>query len=392
LGIDTSVAEDGSPPLAAQMVYCDHCDIGFHLACLTPALDDYPPDGQEWLCPDCSAAPKAARRRGPVPASMPALVDLVRSARRVVVVLGAGASVAAGIPDFRSAEGVYAITNGMALGAYQSKVEGQDLFDIEYFKHDPGAFFHFFWALSQVTSAAVPTMAHRFLAQLHARGKLQRIYTQNVDGLELTAGVAGDKVVACHGDPATSTCIACGLHCETAALEPLFAQRRVPYCDEVRQLLGIGASCRELQFRLRQQRGETARGKRRKVTTPDPTPIDPAILTHPLSKTEQAELTELDLEEGLMKPDIVFFGQGLPDTLDTFLQTDIRRTDLIIVCGTSMKVDPVALLPSLLSHDAPLVLINRESVKAKRCEGFDWECLGNADDICSWLMHELQWL
>lgn len=67
------------------------------------------------------------------------------------------------------------------------------------------------------------------------------------------------------------------------------------------------------------------------------------------------------------------------------------RTDFILVVGTSLKVDPVALLPHRLSHDAALVLVNKEMVSAKKCEGFDYACIGNADDISAWMLQQLEW-
>lgn len=54
-----------------------------------------------------------------------------------------------------------------------------------------------------------PTLTHRFLAHLHHERKLLRVYTQNVDGLELHAGIAPSKVVQCHGSFASAKCIDC---------------------------------------------------------------------------------------------------------------------------------------------------------------------------------------
>lgn len=54
------------------------------------------------------------------------------------------------------------------------------------------------------------------------------------------------------------------------------------------------------------------------------------------------------MSRGVMKPDIVFFGEGLPDSFHTAMAKDKDQCDLLIVIGSSLKVRPVALIPSKL--------------------------------------------
>ena len=61
----------------------------------------------------------------------------------------------------------------------------------------------------------------------------------------------------------------------------------------------------------------------------------------------------------VMKPDIVFFGEGLPDHFHTNIAKDKSECDLLIVIGSSLKVRPVALIPSSLKPNVPQILINR---------------------------------
>lgn len=64
---------------------------------------------------------------------------------------------------------------------------------------------------------------------------------------------------------------------------------------------------------------------------------------------------------GLIKPDVVFFGEGLP--LSYFHNIDIlKQADLVFVIGTSLKVMPFALSVTLIPENTPIVLINREYV------------------------------
>jgi len=62
------------------------------------------------------------------------------------------------------------------------------------------------------------------------------------------------------------------------------------------------------------------------------------------------------LDEAIVKPDIVFFGQSLPEEFHHQMQLDKDDCDLLIVIGSSLKVQPVALIPSI--HLLVLLVIN----------------------------------
>lgn len=80
----------------------------------------------------------------------------------------------------------------------------------------------------------------------------------------------------------------------------------------------------------------------------------------------------------VMKPDIVFFGEGLPDHFHECISRDKSECDLLIVIGSSLKVRPVALIPSSLPPEVPQILINREPLPHLT---FDAELLGDCDRI-----------
>ena len=71
----------------------------------------------------------------------------------------------------------------------------EDLFDIEFFNDDPKPFFKF--AHSLYPGSIKPSPSHNFLAWLDKQGILLRVYTQNIDALEVRAGVAGKFTVIC---------------------------------------------------------------------------------------------------------------------------------------------------------------------------------------------------
>lgn len=92
------------------------------------------------------------------------------------------------------------------------------------------------------------------------------------------------------------------------------------------------------------------------------------------------------VQSGIMKPDIVFFGEGLPDAFHSAMTIDKDKCDLLIVIGSSLKVRPVALIPSSIPADVPQILINREQLCHLQ---FDVELLGDSDVIINQPCHLL---
>ncbi len=93
---------------------------------------------------------------------------------------------------------------------------------------------------------------------------------------------------------------------------------------------------------------------------------------------------------GVMKPDIVFFGENLPHTFHSLVEADKHKVDLVLVMGSSLAVQPVASLITLIPAHVPCVLINREVVGQP--SRFDVELLGNCDSVCDILAKQLGWI
>jgi NAD-dependent deacetylase sirtuin 1 len=118
-------------------------------------------------------------------------VDLLQTAKRIIVLTGAGISVSCGIPDFRSENGLYSIIGEK----YPDFDDPQLMFDIHYFRHNPRPFFEL--AKEIFPSHYKPSATHRFIKLLEDRQCLLRNYTQNIDTLEKITGIK--RVVHCHG-------------------------------------------------------------------------------------------------------------------------------------------------------------------------------------------------
>jgi len=124
------------------------------------------------------------------------LMDLLQKSRSVVAITGAGISTRAGIPDFRS-----------ATGLYTSHGVDERLFHIEYFRQSPGEFYRIFGPIYTNMLSAEPTYAHRFLKRLEDLGRLKAIVTQNIDGLHTRAG--SKNVIEVHGHLRQWDCLSC---------------------------------------------------------------------------------------------------------------------------------------------------------------------------------------
>jgi len=252
------------------------------------------------------------------------VVHLLRTCNKIVVLTGAGVSVSCGIPDFRSRNGVYA---RLAVD-FPDLPDPQSMFDINYFLKDPRPFFKF--AKEIYPGQFKPSPSHRFIKMLEKKKKLLRNYTQNIDTLEREAGI--ENVVECHGSFSTATCTKCSHKVSCEQIREDVFQQKIPICS--------------------------------------------VCLSNGLPETDC----------GVMKPDIVFFGEGLPDTFHDSMKKDKDECDLLIVIGSSLKVRPVALIPNILPGHVPQILINRERLSNMK---FDVELLGDSDVIIDQLCHML---
>ena len=125
------------------------------------------------------------------------LQDILKNSRNAVFFGGAGVSTESGIPDFRSADGIFHMKNEYP----PEKVLSRTFFDAH-----PDLFFDFF-RKHLVFPNAQPNRAHRALALLEQKGCLHAVITQNVDGLHQAAG--SENVIELHGSTHHGTCMYC---------------------------------------------------------------------------------------------------------------------------------------------------------------------------------------
>ncbi|XP_045776916.1 NAD-dependent protein deacetylase sirtuin-2-like [Maniola jurtina] len=190
-----------------------------------------------------------------------------------------------------------------------------------------------------------PTVSHYFIRLLHEKGILLRHYTQNIDTLERGACIPEDKIVEAHGTFYTSHCLDCRKQYSLEFIKEKIFSDQIPICTEC---------------------------------------------------------------PGIVKPDIVFFGESLPERFQRCLQEDFQKCDMLIIMGSSLEVQPFASLIDMVPEWCPRLLINREKAGMRspllRLWGLtggglqleddavrDVAWLGDCDDGCLVLADKLGW-
>lgn len=127
------------------------------------------------------------------------LYELIKKSKNIVFFGGAGVSVGSGIPDFRSASGIYNSNNNYLFSP-------EDILSRSFFDKYPEMFYKFYKE-KMIYLNALPNDAHVFLSFLEKSGKLKAVITQNIDGLHQKAG--NKNVYELHGTIYKNYCINC---------------------------------------------------------------------------------------------------------------------------------------------------------------------------------------
>lgn len=126
------------------------------------------------------------------------LKRMIGESRQIVFFGGAGVSTESGIPDFRSADGLY---------KQKWRYPPETIVSHTFFMEHPEEFFAFYRE-KMLAPDARPNAAHKALAHLEAEGKLTAVVTQNIDGLHQAAG--SKNVLELHGSVHRNHCMRCG--------------------------------------------------------------------------------------------------------------------------------------------------------------------------------------
>jgi len=219
---------------------------------------------------------------------MDALREFVDRHPRLAVLTGAGVSTGSGIPDYRDEHGEWKRARPVEFQPFMTKREVRQRY----------------WSRSTVgwpiISGAQPNAAHRALARLEETGRVSRLITQNVDGLHEGAG--SRNVIDLHGNLRFVKCMDCGDAIARADLQEQLVAANPGWAD-------IDAT-----------------------VAPDGD-VD-------LSNRDTSAFVVPDCARcgGILKPDVVFFGENVPrERVEQAFDT-VRRADALLVVGSSLMV------------------------------------------------------
>jgi NAD-dependent deacetylase len=177
-----------------------------------------------------------------------------------------------------------------------SKSEAMEVASLSNFRYQPSSFYAWFRPLANQIINARPNAAHITLANLEKAGFIETVITQNIDVLHQKAG--SKNIVETHGTLRTLSCTQCFRQVDSDGfLEPFIYQGIIPHCT----------SC-----------------------------------------------------GAVLKPDVILFGEQLPQKAWLKAQAAARKCDLMLVIGSSLEVLPVAGLPmQMLDRGGHLIIINQ---------------------------------
>ncbi|MCX7779549.1 MAG: NAD-dependent deacylase [Negativicutes bacterium] len=216
-------------------------------------------------------------------------------AQSPVVFTGAGMSTESGLPDFRSAQGLW-------------KSRPESLATMTALKTQPDEFYFFYqWRIAKLRDVS-PNIGHHSLALLERLGLVTALITQNVDGLHQQAGSV--KVTELHGSLRTVSCLNCAAQYESTVLIPQHSAWEEAYKAG---LYHYGSEC-----------------------------LCPKC-------------------NGFLRPDVVLFGEQLPQESWEKAVKACENSDFFVVLGSSLAVAPANVCPQLaVRNGAKLLIVNND--------------------------------
>ncbi|MBC7916319.1 MAG: NAD-dependent protein deacetylase [Rhodoferax sp.] len=243
------------------------------------------------------------------------LQDFVRRHPRLLVLTGAGCSTEAGIPDYRDASGAWKRNEPMRFQVFVADELARKRY----------------WARSmlgwRMMASARPTVAHRALAHLERAGHIELLVTQNVDGLHNAAGSA--HVVDLHGRIDTVCCLVCGARSPRVALQDALMQRNPQWAA-----------------------------------------LDARSAPDGDADLESEDFAQFDVLAcshcgGMLKPDVVFFGESVPRDRVAKVREALARADAMLVVGSSLMVySGYRFVEDAVAAGKPVAAVNRGRTRA----------------------------
>jgi len=147
--------------------------------------------------------------------------EIIKKSKNMIALTGAGVSVESGIPDFRSAGGLW------------DKYDPAVYASIYSFKNMPEKVWEMIFEMIKIIDSAKPNNAHYALAELEKMKLLKTVITQNIDNLHQEAG--NKNVIEYHGNAKHLVCMSCSA--EYSASEFEISEKKIPHCESCGKIL-----------------------------------------------------------------------------------------------------------------------------------------------------------
>jgi NAD-dependent SIR2 family protein deacetylase len=248
------------------------------------------------------------------PGSFGILADLVASGK-VVILSGAGLSTESGIPDYRGPTGLARRARPMTYQAFTGSAAARRRY----------------WARSYLgwryIARAVPNQGHHAVAELDRRGLLAGTITQNVDGLHQAAGASG--VTELHGSLHRVICLSCGQRTSRTDLDRRLTAANPGWDTEPAALIN---------------------------------PDGDAVLAD--DGTDSFRVVDCARCQGVLKPDVVFFGENVPPKRVEACYALVERARSLVVLGSSLTVmSGLRYVRHAAKRQLPVVIVNQGSTR-----------------------------
>ncbi|WP_167050919.1 Sir2 family NAD-dependent protein deacetylase [Salinibacterium sp. ZJ77] len=235
--------------------------------------------------------------------------------RRIAVLTGAGISTDSGIPDYRGT-GAPVHRKPMDFAAFLADERNRK----RYWAGSHLGWNHF--------SSVSPNDGHRAVARMEQDGTVTGVITQNVDGLHARAG--SRRVVELHGAMRRVTCLTCGQTFARADIAERMT-RENPWLD----------SPEALELR------------------PDGD-VD-------IEDIDRMIIPDCSVCGGMLKPEVVFFGEFVPTTVFATARSIMRASDALVIAGSSLVVNSgIRLLDQAARRRLPIVIVNRGETRGDK--------------------------
>jgi NAD-dependent SIR2 family protein deacetylase len=244
------------------------------------------------------------------------VVEMLR-AGRVLVLSGAGLSTESGIPDYRGEGGSLSRHTPMTYQDFTSSARARRRY----------------WARSHLGwrtfGRALPNAGHRAVAAFGRHGLLTGVITQNVDGLH---GAAGSRdAVELHGNLQRVVCLSCGA--------------RSPRRELARRLEAANAGFAPVAAAMN--------------------PDGDADLTD--EQVGDFRVVPCDICGGVLKPDVVFFGEAVPPARVEHCRAMVRAAGSLLVLGSSLTVmSGLRFVRQAADAGTPVIIVNRDPTRGDR--------------------------